>query len=70
MEERSFLSIRQAAKISSLSIRFLYEICAKKQLRHYKVGKRIVVDSKDLESFICQNEVEVVRDWGERLGLK
>lgn len=65
-EGRSFLSIRQAAKLSSLSTRFLYEACQKRELRYYKVGRRIVLDSKDLEDYIKQNVVECV-DWDEKV---
>ena len=68
--ERRFLSIREAAKYSSLSTRFLYEKCQNRELRFSKVGKRIVIDSQDLHDFIIQNTVEPVEDWSEKLGLK
>jgi len=69
LKER-WLSIKQAAKITSLSARFLYEICAKKELRHFKVGKRILIDLKDLLDFVNQGVVECVDDWPEKLRLK
>jgi excisionase family DNA binding protein len=68
--EKRFLSIREAAKYSSLSTRFLYEKCQNRELRFSKVGKRIVIDSQDLHDFITQNTIEPVDDWGEKLGLK
>jgi len=43
LEER-WLSIKQAAKISSLFARFLYQACQRRELRFYKVGMRIVID--------------------------
>jgi len=43
LEER-WLLIKQAAKISSLSARFLYQACQRRELRFYKVGRRIVID--------------------------
>jgi len=70
LEERSFLSIKQAAKISSLSTRYLYELCQKRKLHFYKVGKRIVIDRKDLIEFVTQESIEPINDWPEKLGLK
>lgn len=63
---KGFLSIKQAAEYSSLSQRFLYEIVAKREIRSYKIGKRIVLDSQDLEDYIKQNVVERV-DWDEKV---
>lgn len=63
MEEgRSFLSVRQAAKVSSLSTRFLYDACQKRQLKFYKCGRRIVIEHQDLVIFLTQEPVEPV-DW-------
>lgn len=64
--DKGFLSIKQAAEYSSLSQRFLYEIVAKREIRSYKIGKRIVLDSQDLEDYIKQNVVECV-DWDEKV---
>lgn len=64
-EERQFLSVKKAAAKSSLSTRFLYEACARKELRFYRVGRRIVIDAEDLEDFITQHEVEPI-DWDEK----
>ncbi|HEB36383.1 hypothetical protein LCGC14_0802570 [marine sediment metagenome] len=63
--DKGFLSIKQAAEYSSLSQRLLYEIVAKREIRSYKIGKRIVLDSQDLEDYIKQNVVERV-DWDEK----
>ncbi len=63
--EKRFLSIKQAAEYSSLSQRFLYEVVAKREIRSYKIHKRIVIDSQDLEDYIKQNVIESV-DWDER----
>lgn len=65
MSDRRFLSVCQASARSSLSVRFLYEICSRKEIRHFKVGRRIVIDSEDLEEFILRNEVQAV-DWNEK----
>ena len=63
--DKGFLSIKQAAEYSSLSQRFLYEIVAKREIRSYKIGKRIVLDSQDLEDYIKQNVIERVC-WDEK----
>ena len=63
--KKRFLSIKQAAEYSSLSQRFLYEVVAKREIRSYKIHKRIVIDSQDLEDYIKQNVIECV-DWDER----
>lgn len=68
--QKRFLSIAQAAEISSLSTRFLYEKCQNRELRFSKVGKRIVIDFKDLHNFIIQNTIEPVDDWIEKLKMK
>ncbi len=66
MEEgRSFLSIRQAAKISSLSVRFLYELCQNRKIKFFKCGRRIVIDRADLEVYITSEPVEAI-DWEEK----
>ena len=64
--DKGFLSIKQAAEFSSLSQRFLYEIVAKREIRSYKIGKRIVLNSQDLEDYIKQNVVECV-NWDEKV---
>ena len=69
-ESRKFLSVAEAARQSSLSARLLYTKIQNRELRHFKVGKRIVIDSQDLHDFITQNTVEPVEDWSEKLGLK
>ena len=65
MEEPSFLSIRQASKLSTLSTRFLYTACQKRQLKFYKIGRRIVIDRQDLLEFLTREPVEPI-DWDEK----
>jgi len=64
-EEREFISVKQASERSSLSKRFLYEACQRRELRFYRVGRRIVIEAKDLEGFITQHEVEPI-NWDEK----
>lgn len=60
-----YLSIKSAAAWSSLSSRFLYELCQRKTLKFYRVGRRIVIARDDLEELINQGIVEAV-DWDEK----
>lgn len=62
--QKRFFSVREAAQYSSLSARLIYEIVGRKELRHYRIRKRIVIDSQDLETYIKQNCVES-RDFDE-----
>jgi len=62
--ERQFLSIKDAAKYSSLSPRLLYQLVERREIRSFKVGKRIVLDINDLDQFIRQG-VQEPRDWSE-----
>jgi excisionase family DNA binding protein len=52
------LSVAQAAQMSSLSKRFLYQKCALKELNHYRLGKRVLIKEEDLLSFIHAGLVE------------
>lgn len=63
--DKHFLSIKQAAEFSSLSQRFVYKLCHDRKLKHYTVGRRIVINLKDLDEYIKQNVQEVV-DWDEK----
>ena len=65
--ERKFLSIRQASEYCSLSRRLLYELVARREIRSFKIHKRIVLDLKDLVDFIEQNTRDSV-DWDGKVG--
>jgi excisionase family DNA binding protein len=55
------LSVAQAAQMSSLSKRFLYQKCAIKELNHYRLGKRVLIKEEDLLAFINNGLVEAKR---------
>lgn len=63
--EKEFLSIKQAAEWSSLSPRFLYDLCKNRKIRFFKVGRRIVIAKEDLEGLIDSGVVPAV-DWDEK----
>jgi excisionase family DNA binding protein len=44
--------------MSSLSRRYLYQKCAAKELRHFRLGKRVLIDEEDLLIFIRDGLVE------------
>lgn len=64
------MSIKQASEVSSLSKRFLYQKIQNRELKGYKIGKRIVIEFTDLINFITREPIEPVEDWSEKLGLK
>ena len=55
--EKRFFSIREASQFSGLSTRLLYQKCADRVLRHYRVNSKIVIDRADLDELIVQGEV-------------
>jgi excisionase family DNA binding protein len=63
--EKVYFSIKEASQWSSLSPRFLYELCQNRKLRFFKVGRRIVIDKEDIERLINSGCVPSV-DWNER----
>jgi len=63
--EKHYFSIKQAAAYSGLSERLLYEIVAEKEIRHFRIRKKIVLGIEDLEKFIEQRAVEPV-DWDKK----
>ena len=64
-ESRKFLSVAEAARQSSLSARLIYTKIQNRELRHFKVGRRIVIGEQDLLDFITREPVEAV-DWDEK----
>lgn len=63
--EKRFLSIAEAARYSSLSQRFLYQLVHDRKLRHYRIGRRVVLAIADIDSLINEGCQEVI-DWNEK----
>ena len=61
--ERKFFSIKLASQFSGLSERFLYQRCKDREIRHFRVNKKILIAKEDLIEFVTQNEVRT----GEQL---
>jgi len=68
--EKKFFSIREASQFSGLSTRLLYQKCADRVLRHYRVNSKIVIDKRDLEELITQNEVRTSEELRKQLQEK
>lgn len=64
--EKAYFSVKEAATWSSLSPRFLYELCQNRKVRFFKVGRRIVIAKEDLEGLINAGTVAAV-DWNEKV---
>lgn len=55
---KRFFSVKEAAAYSGLSARLIYQKLKERALRHFRVGKKIVVDVGDLDAFIMRSEVK------------
>ena len=51
-ESRRYLTYRGAAEYSSLSVRTLAELVAEGKLRPARVGRRVLLDARDLDRFL------------------
>ena len=54
--ERRFFSVKDSAMYSSLSYWTVRDLCALKQLPHIRVGKRILIEKKDLDDFLLSRK--------------
>lgn len=50
--ERRFFSVKDTARYTSLSYWNVRDLCALKKLPHVRVGKRILIDRRDLDQFL------------------
>lgn len=66
---KRFFSVKEAANYTSLSSRLIYRTLKERDLRSYRIGRKIVLDRADLDSFILGNEVmssEKLREFLEK----
>jgi len=54
---KRFYSVREAANYTSLSSRLIYQKLKERVIRSYRVGRKIVLDRQDLDSFIMTNMI-------------
>jgi excisionase family DNA binding protein len=57
--EKSFLTVKQAAKTSGLGVSTIRLLIRKRQLRAQKVGRRVLIKRNDLEIFLESDPIEV-----------
>jgi len=58
LAHKRFFSVKEAAVYSSISTRVIYQTLKERGIRSYRVGRKIVLDVKDLDAFIMTNEVK------------
>lgn len=66
MEKRWF-SVREAVVYSGLSSRLIYQKLTDRVLRHYRVNRKILIDRKDLDGMVMQNEVRTSEELQKQL---
>jgi len=65
--DKRFFSVREAALYSGLSVRLIYQKLTDRVLRHYRVNSKIVIDRKDLDAMVMQNEVRTGEELRKQL---
>jgi len=66
---KRFFSVKEASIYTGLSVTGIYRKLNDRNLRHYQVGGKKVLDIKDLDSFILAHEVmssEKLREFLEK----
>jgi len=58
MTRRRRVSVKDAAPLLGVSIFMVRSLIRQRQLPHYKIGRRIVLDVADLERYLLEHRVE------------
>jgi excisionase family DNA binding protein len=56
--QKRFFSVREMSTYTGLSARLIYQKLTERGLRSYRVGKKIVLDVRDIDAFILTNEIK------------
>jgi len=56
--QKRFFSVREMSTYTGLSARLIYQKLTERGLRSYRVGKKIVLDVRDIDDFVMTNEVK------------
>ena len=56
--QKRFFSVREAALYTGLSARLIYQKLRERALCSYRVGRKIVLDVRDIDAFVMTNEVK------------
>lgn len=54
---KRFFSVKEAATYTGLSVTGIYRKLNNRNIRHYQVGGKKILDIKDLDAFILSSEV-------------
>jgi len=55
--QKRFYSVRESANYTGLSASLLYQKLKERAIQSYRVGTKIVLDRRDLDTFIMANAV-------------
>jgi len=56
--QKRWFSVREMALYTGLSTRLVYQILKDRGLRSYRVGKKRILDVRDIDAFIMTNQVK------------
>ena len=70
MHLKRWFSVREASFYTGISARLIYQKLTDRVLRHYRVNSKIVIDRKDLDGLIMQNEVRTSEELLKQLKEK
>jgi len=56
---KPYLTVREAGELSRLGTSTIRLYIRKRQLRAQKVGRRVIISSGDLETFLARNPIEI-----------
>ena len=62
MPDKSFLTVKQTAETSGLGVSTIRLAIRRRQLRAQKVGRRVLIERSDLESFLEANPIVAIPD--------
>ncbi len=56
------LSLKEVSKYLGVSDKTVYRMVSNREIPHYKIGRKLVFDTKDLDQFLASCRVEAVTD--------
>lgn len=65
LDPRRFMNIPEAAAATGLSIVTLRSYCNRGQIRHTKMGRRVIIHTDSLYEYIAENARKTIRERAE-----
>ena len=65
LDPRRFMNIPEAAAATGLSIVTLRSYCNRGQIRHTKMGRRVIIHTDSLYEYIAKNARKTIRERAE-----